>query len=97
MVETYDPNDPYGYQHSGVVNDLTEAYGDAARPYFRDILLKSKQVWVRVSAAKELTLMGDPSGYRNGMYGNIADKPAACGNAARTHASVGRAACGQLS
>ncbi len=34
--------------------------------------------------------------FMNGMYGNIADKPAACRNAA-AHASAGRAACGQPS
>lgn len=64
IVETYDPNDPYGYQHSGVVNNLTQVYGDSARPYFREILSKSKQVWVRVAAAKELALMGDAAGYQ---------------------------------
>lgn len=64
IVEQYDPADAHGYKNSGVVNDLRAAYGNAARPYFQDILDKSRQIWVRVAAAKELTLMGDSAGYR---------------------------------
>ncbi len=62
IVETNDPSDPYGYQHEAVVGNLFTGYGDIVRPYLREILDKSKQVWVRVSAAKELALMNDSAG-----------------------------------
>lgn len=64
IVEKYDAADPYGYQNSGVVGDFRYGYGAAVRPYLREIFDNSKQVWVRVAAAKELTLMGDSAGYQ---------------------------------
>jgi hypothetical protein len=64
IIEKYDVADPYGYHNSGVVGDLRYGYGAAARPYLREILDNSKQVWIRVAAAKELTLMGDSAGYQ---------------------------------
>jgi hypothetical protein len=64
IVKTYDAADPYGYKNSGIVGDLRHGYGDAVRPYLRDILRSSRQVWVRVAAAKELLLMHDSAGYQ---------------------------------
>jgi hypothetical protein len=64
IAGTYDAGDPYGYKNSGVVMDLRSAYGDAIKPYFRDLLKKSQQLWVRVAAAKDLALLGEPAGYQ---------------------------------
>jgi hypothetical protein len=63
VVETFDPADPFGDNNSGIVGNLRYGYGDAIRPYMRHILKTSRQVWVRVAAAKELVLMGDSAGY----------------------------------
>jgi hypothetical protein len=64
VVEAFDPADPYGENNSGIVGNLRYGYGDAIRPYMRHILKTSRQVWVRVAAAKELILMGDSTGYQ---------------------------------
>ena len=63
IAKQYDSSDPYGYKHSGFVEELGTEYGRVARPYLRDILESSKQVWVRTEAAKALVLMDDRAGW----------------------------------
>jgi hypothetical protein len=63
IAEQYDSSDPYGYKHSGFVEELGTEYGTVARPYLRDILASSKQTWVRTEAAKALVLMDDRAGW----------------------------------
>jgi hypothetical protein len=64
IAKQYDSSDPYGYKHSSFVMELQTEYGAVARPYLRDILASSKQVWVRTAAAKALVLMDDRAGWQ---------------------------------
>jgi len=63
IAKQYDSSDPYGYKHSSFIEELGTEYGTIARPYLRDILASSKQVWVRIEAAKALVLMNDRAGW----------------------------------
>jgi len=63
IAEQYDSSDPYGYKHSSFVEELGTEYGTAARPYLRDILASSRQIWVRTEAAKALVLIDDRAGW----------------------------------
>lgn len=42
IAKQYNPSDPYGYAHSGVVMQMQTQYGTVALPYLRDILASSK-------------------------------------------------------
>jgi hypothetical protein len=44
--------------------DMQTQYGVAARPYLREILASSKQIWVRVASAKGLVQMNDQAGWK---------------------------------
>jgi hypothetical protein len=63
MVREYNPSDPHGYQHSAIVDHMWTEYGSAARPFLRDVLLTSKQTWVRTAAAQGLAEMNDRAGW----------------------------------
>jgi hypothetical protein len=63
IAEQYDRSDPHGYKHSSFIGELGTEYGTVARPYLRDILASSKQIWVRTAAAKALVLMDDRAGW----------------------------------
>jgi hypothetical protein len=63
ILSQYDSDDPHGYKHGGVVDDLGRQYGNATRPYLRELLATSKQTWVKTAAAKGLVLMNDRAGW----------------------------------
>lgn len=63
ILSQYDSADPHGYKHSGVVGDLERQFGNAARPYLRELLATSKQTWVKTAAAKGLVSMNDRAGW----------------------------------
>jgi hypothetical protein len=63
IAKQYKPSDPHGYAHSSVVMQMHTQYGTVALPYLRNILVSSKQTWVRTAAAKALVQMNDRAGW----------------------------------
>ena len=64
MVKQKDASDPPGYDsHAGVVRNMQTTYGNLARPYLRDILVSSKEPFVRTAAAQGLAEMNDRVGW----------------------------------
>jgi hypothetical protein len=63
IAKQYNPSDPHGYAHSGVVMHMQTQYGTVALPYLRDILASSKQTWVQTAAAQGLVQMNDRAGW----------------------------------
>jgi hypothetical protein len=68
------PSDPDGREHSGVTGDLQPRYGSDARPYLRQLLASSNQIWVRTAAAQGLVQINDRAGWEF-FVGVISDRP----------------------
>jgi hypothetical protein len=57
------PSQPDDTGPASLPYSLRHAYGEAALPYIEDMLQHSPFVWVRVDSARELVLVGRPSGF----------------------------------